>query len=113
MAFGIEDIIADLEIELTEGARKGFKEGMELIKEEAVKLSDERIYNTPLPSKYAKRTGNYRKSMELIEEGDTISLSNAMDYAIWVEYKHQKMILNDAVYNNVDKVREAIQNNIL
>ena len=113
MAFNIEAVIEELGTNITGKAREGFKKGMEKVKEEAVKLAEDRIYNTPLPSKYARRTGNYRKSMELIEEGDTISLSNGMHYAVYVEYKHQKMILNDAVYNNIDRVHKAIKDNIL
>ena len=111
MGYGIEEMVADLKISLESSMKLGLKEGMDIVKEEAIKLSDDRIYNTPLP-KGGKRTGNYRKAFTVNGEGFSYELTNMMHYAVWVEYKHQKLILNDAVYNNINKVVEKIEQSI-
>lgn len=109
MSFNIENTLAEIQKNLLKQIDEGMENGMEKLKEEAIKLSDDRIYNKPLPSKYAKRTGLYRKSFK-ISKLDTCKyeISNTTDYGIYVEYKHNYLILNDAVFNNIDKMENEI-----
>ena len=107
--FNIENVIADIKAEIKSKSAEGLKEGMEVIKDEAIKLSDERIYNTPLPSKYAKRTGEYRRSFNTGGNGTSYYLENTCNHAVYVEYKHKKFIVQDAVLQNTEKIYEKIE----
>lgn len=113
MSFNIEALVSNLEVDLKRKLETGLDNAMEQIKEEAIKLSDERIYNTPLPSKYAKRTGLYRKSFRVNKiERYARELENTTPYGVYVEYKHGYMIATDAVFNNKQKLIEEIQRSI-
>lgn len=113
MSFNIEGVLPSIKAKLLDQLDTGMAEGMEIIKSEAIKLSDARIYNTPLPSKYAKRTGNYKKSFEINKVKElSYEFENSIDYGVYVEYKHGYLIVNDAVFNNIDKVVEAMRRSI-
>ena len=107
--FNIESVLADVKANVLTACDKGLEEGMEIIKEEAIKLSDERIYLTPLPSKYAKRTGEYRRSFKTGGANLNYYIENNCNHAIYVEYKHKKFIVQDAVLHNIDKITKKIE----
>lgn len=114
MSFNIEAVVDNLSADIKRKLETGLDSAMEQIKEEAIKLSDERIYNTPLPSKYAKRTGLYRKSFRVNKiERYARELENTTTYGVYVEYKHGYMIATDAVFNNKRKIIDEIQNHII
>ena len=113
MSFNIESVVANLESDLKRKLEIGLDSAMEIVKEEAIKLSDERIYNTPLPSKYAKRTGLYRRSFKVNKiERYSRELENTTSYGVYVEYKHGYMIATDAVFNNKAKLIAEIEQHL-
>lgn len=113
MSFNIDEVVDGIGDIIKDKLEAGLDDAMEVIKEEAVKLSDERIYNTPLPSKYAKRTGLYRRSFQVNKvDKYTRELENTTDYGVYVEYKHGYMIATDAVFNNKQKIIDEIEDKL-
>lgn len=101
----------DINIKTEEGMRKTvvFVEG------EAKKLAIERIYSKP--SKGYVRTGLYKASLRgycLGREGYQTKgkIESKVEYAKALEYKHQKMILNDAVYKNHRKIMRILHSEV-
>lgn len=109
MSYNIENVLPKLQQDLKQDLNAKLGNGMGKLKEAAVELSDARIYSQPLPSKYAKRTGLYKRSFKITRLGDCeYELSNTTSYGVYVEYKHNYMIMNDAVFNNLDKLKEEL-----
>lgn len=109
MSYNIENVLPNLQTALVQDLNAKMGNGMGKLKQAAINLSNDRIYNQPLPSKYAKRTGLYKKSFK-IERLDTCKyeLSNTTSYGVYVEYKHNYMIMNDAVFNNLNLLKEEL-----
>lgn len=110
--YNIEVVVDKIEKNILLGAETGLKNGMEVLKEECIKMSDIKIYNTPPRGNYI-RTGNYRKSFKYNKlERYKYEMTNIIYYAIYVEYKHHYLVLNDGVFNNVNKVVEEVEKGI-
>lgn len=98
-----------------EAVKSGTYEGLEkaviYLENEAKEMAMERIYRTPIRGNYV-RTGLYKATLKGVVIGKVGYLLSPVVYSKSLEYKNQKFILTDTVFNNKEKIRSIIKKHI-